>query len=635
MKLFPLGLRIVSVAFVCIISLIYPTHFASASMLLEDDFSGDNPEKWDTFNSNSWSIQDGKYGLDNTFGSGVTNSFPKDQYWDHRWENISYEIDVVSVSGLDKNVLVKYVDPQNFIEIHHSVHTLYLVKYSQSNGTQILGSTGLGNTHGVTYKYKTILDGNNIKVYLNDNLLFDVVEPSPLFNSWRIGMRVGNAEVWYDNVLVTSLDNTEPDPDPDPQPDPEVSNVVLIPGFGGSWNTDAILNCKASGYEGGWELSPIAQEIYSPILTALEGSGSNIRAFYYDWRRPILHNKDKVTDFITNSYSDDKKVNIVGHSMGGLVGRAFLEKDQGIKLHSLYTVGSPHKGTPLAYPTWSGGDVWNSDLIARIATTLLIKRCGALKNSRELVQENIPSVQDLLPIEDYLIQRNHNLLKAVDDMHAQNQWLPTSAWESTFYGVKVGSLAGTGFETLTHIPVVEQNRHDKKLGNWLDGKPAGKVFTTNGDGTVTTNSSLIPDAENDTINQTHTGLISSNEGIERVLHFLGLPTTIQHVPTETGRNAFTEPESALVILTDSADLTLKNEAGLIKQSKRGIVSLLNPQSDSYQLFISPNNDKTLLVVAQFLPNGKTLYKEYDLNGNEDRALRLHYNSDNPNENILE
>lgn len=178
-----------------------------ASTLFSDDFSAFDSEKWTATNDAAWHIENGQYGLNN-FGE-VTNSVPSDQYWDYTWENISYSIDVRSVSGFDKNVLVKFVDTSNFIEIHHSVHQLFLVKYSSAGGTQILGSMSLGNDHQVVYKYRTEILGNSIKVYLNDTLIFDAVEPPPLFENWKIGMRMGNAEVWYDNVVVSSLDGEE------------------------------------------------------------------------------------------------------------------------------------------------------------------------------------------------------------------------------------------------------------------------------------------------------------------------------------------------------------------------------------------------------------------------------------------
>ena len=48
------------------------------------------------------------------------------------------------------------------------------------------------------------------------------------------------------------------------------------------------------------------------------------------------------------------KVHIIGHSMGGLVARYFLQKLNGAsKTASLVTLATPHMGTPLAHLAWS------------------------------------------------------------------------------------------------------------------------------------------------------------------------------------------------------------------------------------------------------------------------------------------
>lgn len=211
--------------FIVLFLLLFSFDGVQASTLFADDFSGSSPEKWIATNNANWHIENGQYGLNN-FGQ-VTNSVPSDLYWNYDWENISYEVDVRSVSGFDKNVLVKFVDTSNFIEIHHSVHQLFLVKYSTLGGTQILDSMSLGNDHQVVYKYRTEIQGNNIKVYLNGALIFDALEPLPLFENWKIGMRMGNAEVWYDNVVVTDLGEDLPSLD-----------VPVIKQYSPPWNDD-------------------------------------------------------------------------------------------------------------------------------------------------------------------------------------------------------------------------------------------------------------------------------------------------------------------------------------------------------------------------------------------------------------
>jgi triacylglycerol esterase/lipase EstA (alpha/beta hydrolase family) len=43
------------------------------------------------------------------------------------------------------------------------------------------------------------------------------------------------------------------------------------------------------------------------------------------------------------------QVTVVGHSMGGLVARAYLAKHGGAKVRRVVTIGTPHHGSVFAY----------------------------------------------------------------------------------------------------------------------------------------------------------------------------------------------------------------------------------------------------------------------------------------------
>ena len=54
---------------------------------------------------------------------------------------------------------------------------------------------------------------------------------------------------------------------PIPTPTPVVSQkVIVIPGFGASWNADALMNCKIDGYQGSWSLHPL-EKIFTHLCT--------------------------------------------------------------------------------------------------------------------------------------------------------------------------------------------------------------------------------------------------------------------------------------------------------------------------------------------------------------------------------
>lgn len=72
-----------------------------------------------------------------------------------------------------------------------------------------------------------------------------------------------------------------------------------------------------------------------------------------------IPNASELNVFINNvlSQTGKEKVDIVAHSMGGLSSRYYIQNLGGHdKVGSLITLGSPHKGTPLAHlVSWTGG----------------------------------------------------------------------------------------------------------------------------------------------------------------------------------------------------------------------------------------------------------------------------------------
>lgn len=429
-------------------------------------------------------------------------------------------------------------------------------------------------------------------------------------------------KVYYANASA-ALGIGQPTPTPIP-----VKKVVFIPGLGASWNADAILNCKNDNYQGGWDLASYATDIYTPILTALGASDWEVKPFYYDWRKQVPENASLLTNFVDASgLAENEKINMVGHSMGGLLGNEYLKGTNGNKLQSLLTLGTPFKGSALAYPPWAGGDIWNDNFLAKIALTIYLKHCGGLfTNDRLTIQNNVPSVQNLLPTEPYLQKIKTTTTYLPSHPINQNNLLNNSFPNP--WGVRLGTIAGTGFSTLSIIQTKDPSAKDITSGNWLDGKPNGKLYATEGDGTVLTSSTLLPSAStSSTLNQTHTGLVASSDGIAAILEFLGTSLSVQY-------SGYVEPNSALVIIGYPGNFWISDADGNTHKDNNGMASIINPKSGSYKLNIIPQSNSTLLIVAQFLPNGQTLYKEYRLDGYGPKFKTLKFDPQNPQEDIV-
>ena len=71
----------------------------------------------------------------------------------------------------------------------------------------------------------------------------------------------------------------------------------MLPGFGGSWNTQALIS---GGDEGIWKKTPfvkIYDNLKQTFLNAGYTEGQNYFELYYDWRKPLDNLADQLKTF--------------------------------------------------------------------------------------------------------------------------------------------------------------------------------------------------------------------------------------------------------------------------------------------------------------------------------------------------
>ena len=101
--------------------------------------------------------------------------------------------------------------------------------------------------------------------------------------------------------------------------------IILIHGL---WNTSSIFSSLASN------LDDIGIEYFAPTLNHSYGITS------------IIDLTNTLNELILKKYGLKKKVDILGFSMGGIIGRYWIQKFNGYKrTRRFISVGSPHKGT--------------------------------------------------------------------------------------------------------------------------------------------------------------------------------------------------------------------------------------------------------------------------------------------------
>ena len=419
---------------------------------------------------------------------------------------------------------------------------------------------------------------------------------------------IGYFDTVYVAKIYTVIANPSPTPLPAATPTPTltptpipaiVDTVVLVPGMGASWNSDALLNCKDTGYSGGWSMAPFARGVYQPLIDAMNNGGIQVQEFYYDWRKDVRQNGMVLGDFLSVGLDAGEKAHLVGHSMGGLVGRAYIEQVGQPLLERAVTAGSPHQGTVLAYPAWSAGEFWEGDLLINIASSIALRRCGVLNNPRQTIEAHYPSIQNLLPVFDFLRDQMTRSIKPVASMADKNNWLPTG-FTAPFKGVAIRTITGTGKRTLLELLVKDPTRNDVRAGNWEDGRPTNRTKIPDGDGTVLVTSGQLAGADNRILAGSHSGIITSQNGIALVTNFLGLgaPTIVSE---------FREPQSAIVILGEGS---LESEG----QLGEDVLVIYDPKFGRHMWHFKPKRSKSRVDVGQFTADGAVQWQEYDFVG---------------------
>ena len=187
-----------------------------------------------------------------------------------------------------------------------------------------------------------------------------------------------------------------------PTPSPRIK-VVIIPGLFASWNKEAILHNNQVNFDQ-WKLPSFIHE-YDGLINTLKNLGfkknEDFYIFTYDWRQPLENTVENLNNFLTNIKSTEN-INILGHSLGGLIGRIFTQKYPK-KVNQIISVGSPHQGTIQVYKPLSAGEIDRENTFMWLAQKLiLVLNKDSFQTDRETIQKKFPVAHDLLPLFAFL-----------------------------------------------------------------------------------------------------------------------------------------------------------------------------------------------------------------------------------------
>jgi hypothetical protein len=190
-------------------TLVYDDFSAPQAALMENSAAGIG---WVTEGPCSWQVQNGTFGT-STSGNRV---FCLATTGDLTWEDYIYEADVYGVAGVDKAIEFRVQDYYNHYYVNlrsdwpfNGNDSLCFCKIV--NGSCVdYASIFYPSQNNTWYHLKVEAIGNHFKVYVDDNFVFEYVDPQNTFPQGKIGLGcwTGDANICsirFDNILVADL----------------------------------------------------------------------------------------------------------------------------------------------------------------------------------------------------------------------------------------------------------------------------------------------------------------------------------------------------------------------------------------------------------------------------------------------
>lgn len=269
--------------------------------------------------------------------------------------------------------------------------------------------------------------------------------------------------------------------------DEELDPVILVPGIMGSWEVD-----------GEWKLDPILHT-YDNLWQALQladyEDGVTLFSFPYEWRQDntitAYRLKQKIDE--VKSVCDCDKVDIVAHSMGGLVARSYAEGDYyGNDIDQMVFLGTPHKGSPKSYYTWEAGEGFDG-LLEKILKLYFSQEAKTMGYGSlfEYIQDHIISVKQLLPDYAYLQNSGQTDFRIYDINSYPNNYPYNTFLENLNLADKINQLASSGIKIMNFIGdtgnntinAIKVSSGEEYWPMWQHGYAEESIRLT-GDGTV-------------------------------------------------------------------------------------------------------------------------------------------------------
>jgi hypothetical protein len=381
--------------------------------------------------------------------------------------------------------------------------------------------------------------------------------------------------------------------------------LVIVPGTMGSWSV-----------AGRWKLDPIGRT-YDNLMKKLEDEGYvkgvTLFDFPYNWRQDNNQSAQELLEKIAaiKQICMCGSVDVVGHSQGGLVARAYIEGSHyGNDVENMIELGTPNAGSVETYSIWEGGVSVDQDIRVRYGLKLFYLEAieNGYSSLSTYIRTFIPSVGQLLPNYSYIKGRSYpNGYPAnafIDTLNSPagirllrsrtNLYVVGSNSKKTLTGLEVSS---TGFDP-----------------NWPHGRITN-MFYGQGDGTVPIESLQSITYAGLLLNEDHGGLAKhpSELWMQRLLgDQISRPSNLS---MDISKMMLVYVESPVRIsLTDPSGNNVNDEVNDVEgafytgsNETVQFISILNPSDGVYKISLAgKGSGKYTVGVATFDDSGVDL-----------------------------
>ena len=552
-------------------------HYSLGITYFSDNFAFDD-SKWSfspgsVSDPNSWSVGGGVltgsvgYGENSYFYPIVSPSLLSD---------FVLESDLMNTSGVDANIFFRqsldnrfhYIVGFRFNDPNWSQDNNNIVLYKYENGYSLIDSypsvsipRSINITQNIWHKIRLEVFGRSIKVYLDNVLVINKYDSGTLLQAGKIALQnwggnfSGSVINKFDNFKISDSLTTQ-------------NKIIFLPGMGGSWNERAMVLNEAVA-QSDWRMTPFVKN-YDLLFEGFEDNGlvkdTDYFVYNYDWRKPLA---DQVTDF--NNYvvglgvTGNEKVDVVGHSLGGIVGRIWTQENPD-KVGKVITLASPNAGAVKVYEMWNGAKISDSVDPGSIALNVLLAlQKKNNQTSVETIRAYVPALKDLLPTFNYLKKGGTVVVPPF------NNYLNDKNTSISSIFSQLQTITGIGFKTKEWINLTNRTVFDNVLGRWEQGRPASYV-KTDGDATVLKKSASFVGDGNINVVANHGNV--PDKSVNLVLTELGLGKTIATVVNSNFNGAVFYMGSPALMKVNCGSGDITETDGFVWMANKNIVDCM-------------------------------------------------------------